>query len=861
MSSRARIALGYVLFVLLLVPVMGTTYGKLYDMSQRGRLGWQSQTVNGRLLIAAVSADDMQPWLQVGDELLAVNGSAASQAGETFTRLANARPGAEYQLRVRRAGEVRELLLRTVRAPWFDWAEVIARFWINVLFLVTGLVVFRLKPFEKHAWLLALMLGTVASVEPEPLTDLPRWFAQAVAPGRIFASIFIAVAWHFFLVFPARAPLLRRFPKLERLLYWPYLLVITPWFTLTEFWRYFDFLAPAAQWMYRTRWLITAAEATAVIYMVFTLVTLVSNYRAADPLARRKLHVIAAGSGMGLLNFFLMPGLIFLGIRSRFPTTYFWLNKTLILTLPLVPLSFAYAIVKHQVIPVGVLLRRSARYLLVARGAIALEIVVAIIAATVVLQKLTSGWQSSLKLHIVTAAVVIALWNIVHGLRQRFLAPIIERRFFRQSYDAQQILSELTEQLRSTASLPELLTLVGEKIQTALQTENVVLFLRDAHAGDFQSAYVRVYQPAGLSLQTEAGSYRLSAQGELLTQLAEDRQPLDVELLSAKQDGFEQSAESHTLTEIRAALLLPLISKGEMLGVVSLGQRLGDLPFAGEDKRMLQQVTGAASLAIENAHLLERMLADARRRQELEAENEQRAKELEEARQLQLSMLPKTVPTLPHLEIAAYMKTATEVGGDYYDFHLSEQGELTIVVGDATGHGLKAGTLVTATKSLFNHLAATPDIPDIFQHSSRALKRMNLRSLFMAMTMVKVREHRMVVGSAGMPPILIYRAATAQIEELSIKGIPLGSLTGYTYREVAVTLAANDVVVLLSDGYPERFNPAGEMLGYDQLRDSLCEAAARSPQQIIEQLVLAGDAWAEGRPTDDDVTFVVIKVH
>ena len=78
--------------------------------------------------------------------------------------------------------------------------------------------------------------------------------------------------------------------------------------------------------------------------------------------------------------------------------------------------------------------------------------------------------------------------------------------------------------------------------------------------------------------------------------------------------------------------------------------------------------------------------------------NDRRAQELEEARHLQLSMLPKKLPNLPHLDIAAYMKTASEVGGDYYDFHLGEDGTLTIAVGDATGHGLKAGTMVSVVK-------------------------------------------------------------------------------------------------------------------------------------------------------------------
>ena len=85
----------------------------------------------------------------------------------------------------------------------------------------------------------------------------------------------------------------------------------------------------------------------------------------------------------------------------------------------------------------------------------------------------------------------------------------------------------------------------------------------------------------------------------------------------------------------------------------------------------------------------------------LQLENERKTKELEEARQLQLSMLPKELPKLPNLDIAVYMKTATEVGGDYYDFIVGLDGTLIVAIGDATGHGMKAGTIVSMVKALF----------------------------------------------------------------------------------------------------------------------------------------------------------------
>jgi serine phosphatase RsbU (regulator of sigma subunit) len=247
-------------------------------------------------------------------------------------------------------------------------------------------------------------------------------------------------------------------------------------------------------------------------------------------------------------------------------------------------------------------------------------------------------------------------------------------------------------------------------------------------------------------------------------------------------------------------------------------------------------------------------------RQKQKAENQRRVQELEEARQLQLSMLPQHIPQLPDLELAVYMKPATEVGGDYYDFHLRDDGALTVVLGDATGHGLKAGTMVTAMKSLFMTLGHKPDLIEIFQQSNQVLKRMNLHQIYMTLLLVRISGPRLSICGAGMPPILIHRAATQQVEEIDLKGMPLGYMPDFSYDQQELALTPGDVVLLMSDGFVERFNPAGEILGYEQAKKVLAEVAMRSPQDIIQHFVQASEDWARGEPQNDDTTFVVVKV-
>ena len=244
----------------------------------------------------------------------------------------------------------------------------------------------------------------------------------------------------------------------------------------------------------------------------------------------------------------------------------------------------------------------------------------------------------------------------------------------------------------------------------------------------------------------------------------------------------------------------------------------------------------------------------------VQAENERKTKELEEARQLQLSMLPKHLPELPHLDIAVYMKTATEVGGDYYDFHVALDGTLTVVIGDATGHGMRAGTMVTAAKSLFSTHASNPDILYTFAEISRCLKHMDMHLLTMCMSVLKIQKNKMIMSSAGMPPTLIYREANREVEEITLKGMPLGAVYKFPYTIKETELDSGDTILLMSDGYPELFNDDKELFGYGRVEKEFSKIARKSPSEIIENLKDSASDWVGNKEPNDDVTFVVIKV-
>lgn len=244
----------------------------------------------------------------------------------------------------------------------------------------------------------------------------------------------------------------------------------------------------------------------------------------------------------------------------------------------------------------------------------------------------------------------------------------------------------------------------------------------------------------------------------------------------------------------------------------------------------------------------------------IQAENERKTQELEEARELQLAMLPKELPQLPNIEIAVYMKTATEVGGDYYDFHVSDNGILTGVIGDATGHGMKAGTIVTITKSLFNNLAPDESILNTFSKISKVIKDMNFRQLSMCLMMFKIEANIISISSAAMPPTLIYRTKNNIVEEFELRGMPLGAMNNFPYKLVETKLHKGDTILLMSDGFPELMNEEKGMYGYDRTKSIFHSLGENTPEEIVEQLKISASDWVDDKDPDDDVTFVVIKI-
>jgi ligand-binding sensor domain-containing protein len=239
-------------------------------------------------------------------------------------------------------------------------------------------------------------------------------------------------------------------------------------------------------------------------------------------------------------------------------------------------------------------------------------------------------------------------------------------------------------------------------------------------------------------------------------------------------------------------------------------------------------------------------------------ENERKNSELAAAKELQERLLPKTLPVINNLDIAGYLRTSTEVGGDYYDFFEQPDGSLYAICGDATGHGTPSGMLVSITKA---GIIGLPQLSpkDMLHELNRVVKKVDLGILRMSLNIALIKDSEVTVSSAGMPPYFMYRAASKTTEEIQLSGVPLGSFNDIQFDQTTTAFNSGDILVIISDGLPEAPNLAGELFDYQKLQDLIATYGNLAAQEVIDQLMIEADNWLAGNHNPDDITLVVIK--
>ena len=299
---------------------------------------------------------------------------------------------------------------------------------------------------------------------------------------------------------------------------------------------------------------------------------------------------------------------------------------------------------------------------------------------------------------------------------------------------------------------------------------------------------------------------------------------------------------------------------GLMAGAVSLSLYLSR-DFARTNRRLETKLEEVHELTARTIEQERRAAREETERLVLAADNRRKTEELERARELQLAMLPRNQPQHPAFDVAFRMLTATEVGGDYYDFIEGDDGELIVVVGDATGHGLHAGMVVSVAKSIFRTCDHHQSLTSVLQRIAAGLESFHQRLAGMALVLLRLEQGGCRFVSAGMPPLLVWRRSSGKVEEHLVPAVPLATMADPDYTEHQITLDSGDTILSTSDGLAEISDQGGEPFGYDRIRDRFTAIAEQNAEAVVDALLEDATTHLAGREPQDDITIVVVKAR
>ena len=446
----------------------------------------------------------------------------------------------------------------------------------------------------------------------------------------------------------------------------------------------------------------------------------------------------------------------------------------------------------------------------------------------------------------------------------RLLGEILVRKGFTGALEVQQALQVQQEQfdltrhlsaeqlrtllgvssaLNSTINLVDLLTLIMESANEVVDAEASSLMILDDRSGELVFSV-----PTGPK-KSEMTEVRIATDKGIAGWVFTHNEPLlipDVTKDSRFFHGFDKSFDFRT----RSIICVPLLLKGKVKGVLEVLNKKDGSPFQESDLYLLKTFANQAGIALENARLRQEAVEKQRLRHELSVAN-----------QIQTALLPARTPDLPGLEVAAFLKPATEISGDFYDFIELDHEKLAIVIGDISGKGVPAGLLMAASRSsLRTRIESLPSVSEAIHEVNRVLMRdAEGRFVTLFLGLIDLANRTFLYSNCGHMPGLLFKKRTGDARELMVGGSILGAFEEFGYMEETLDMEPGDTLVLYTDGVTDEENPAGEKFGVDRLFGLFEEKAHLDAEEIISSISESVLNFMQGGTQGDDFTVVAIK--
>jgi sigma-B regulation protein RsbU (phosphoserine phosphatase) len=778
--------------------------------------------------------------LAKGDRILAIDGQPFTGAGTYYRALDSHMGGETMLLRIRRDSEQAErdvpVRLRSIVAEGGNWGVQdliflgVSQIFTPLTALALGLMVIIRRPEETlarlvFAFLLSFSILATGGLSYDPIRSVCQW-----EPGLRVLALWHMATWFylwpvllflFAVYFPQRAEWDIRRPWLARLILAP--AVANALLRGVAFPASIDAL-PTFRGLVAFTDALLAPRNFVYVAVLCIIATFAESIRklvaASDRDTIRRLRILLVGSAVAWSPFLIAVfAQDLFGIRAR---GWFFIGSITLLVF--FPITLAYLILVDRAMDIGVTIREGLQYAVARRGLYFVQFLVVL--ALVVGIGVSLGEEGlSLPRRIQRVGFGIAAAMISRRFVEK-AGQWLDRRFFREQYQAGQLLTELAQQAGETADRTRLRELVTGRIATTLHTSHVHLI--DDSTSEF------------------AGTLSRLSQARAPQSIDWRRPPEWVTRLDA--------AEATRLLDLHAELLMPVARQSRLLGFLALGPRRSEQPYSQSDVAVLESVASQTAMALDNARLAETVAREAASREILDHE-------LQIAREVQERLLPRAAPSIPGLDVVGLCVPAREVGGDLFDYLALPGGQWAIAVGDVAGKGVSAALIMAGLQASVRGLSADgiADLPELMTRLNRLTYDSTPSNRFATFQLgvFDPSSRAMRLCSAGHNPAL-HVGRNGELRWLRPRGVGLGLTRQTRYEQMEVALAPGDLMVFYTDGVTEAMNGSRELFGEGRLAAWARSAGDLPAMDLARDLAAQVAAFAGAEPQHDDITIIVV---
>lgn len=804
-----------------------------------------------------IQPEGIDAGLKAGDGPVGINGAVLTSDRAWAEELGKAKVGGTVTYTVERKEESGEIVRLDipVRAEAVNMTAgqtlrdlsitLIFQFLLPTLSFLLGFYVAFVRPRDPVAWLLLMVLLSVGSISMEGGGAGYTYFFN-----QTMMSLWGIWMLLFAINFPERWETDRKYP-------WAKWILLVP-LILNGVFNFFEQLGRLFGW----KWLwkpiddltspydnistIFAMTATGLFFAILGI----KSGTLENKDSRRRLRILYFGTTAAMLPalFVVILRLVTRGSGNFFALVPAWFAVYALLSILLFPLTMAYVIVVQRAMDVSVVIRQGLQYALASNSIKLLQFIL-LTGIVVAVIWIFRNFQEDTLAQVGFVAAGFALIPLIEFGAKR-LKTWVDKKFFREAYNSEQILTELSEDVRTMVETKPLLETVSNKISESMHVPQVALLLRNG--ANFEPAYALGYdvQPTAVFDDGDATIEKL-------------RKNEPVMIYQEEEDAWnnEENDEREALRELNSQLLLPFGAKNELAGLISLSPKLSEQPYSANDLRLLRSVAAQTGLALENSRLTEAIAAEVGLKERMN-------RELEIAREVQERLFPQDLPEVEGLEYYGACRPALGVGGDYYDFFELESGKFGIAIGDVSGKGIGASLMMASLQASLRGQAihSKDDLAGLMVRVNKLVYDTSTTNRYATFFHAQYdpKTKKLLYVNAGHNPPYIIRRSKDEVEVIELKdgGAVVGMLPPIlvNYSQGEVELEPGDLLVGFTDGISEAMNPNEEEWGEEAVLAELKTIDNLPCKEILEHIVAAADKFADGAKQHDDMTMIVLRV-